>query len=86
MKLYAGRGYQVTSFVAICQTAGLPEHIVRTHYRDESQIFIGVLDRVREYVVEPVIEKIAKARKPRRKSSWHSSTACLKWRPRGPTI
>ena len=61
MKLYTGRGYQVTSFVAICQTAGLPEHIVRTHYRDESQVFLGVLDRVREYVIEPVIEKIAKA-------------------------
>tara|TARA_B100000676_G_C17841957_1_gene713430 strand:+ start:168 stop:443 length:276 start_codon:yes stop_codon:yes gene_type:complete len=56
MKLYNSRGYQATSFNAICQTASLPEHVVRTHYRDETQVFSGVLDRVRE-----AIEKIAKA-------------------------
>ena len=61
MKLYSGRGYNATALVDICQAAGLPEHVVRTHYRDESQIFLGVLDRVREYIIEPIIEKIAKA-------------------------
>lgn len=61
MKLYTSRGYYSTAFLDVCQAAGLPEHIVRTHYRDEGQIFLGVLDRVREYVIEPVIEKIAKA-------------------------
>lgn len=61
LKLYMTQGYYGTPLAVICERAGVPMHVVQSYFRDEAQVFGAILDRVRELIIEPVIEKIAKA-------------------------
>ena len=61
LKAYLRRGYEGTSIADIAEASRLTEETLYGYFKGRREIFLLLLEKTREQVIEPVIEKIAHA-------------------------
>ena len=61
LKAYLRRGYEGTSIADIAEASRLTEETIYGYFKGRQEIFLLLLEKTREQIIEPVIEKIAHA-------------------------